>query len=132
MATSLSFSYTPFMAKNYYVDGFLAPVPRKKLKEYQRNAAVLGKIWRKYGALKYVECVGDDTPKGKITSFPRSVKLKSGEVVIYSWIQYKSRAHRDAVMKKIHKDAKVAEIFENMPFDGMRMVWGGFKPFVSL
>lgn len=117
-----------------YVDGFVLPVPKKKLKDYRRLAATSGKVWREHGALEYIECVADDVKKGKVTSFPQSVKLKAGEVVVFAWVVYKSRAHRDRVLKKVMKDPRLAEMMqgEDMPFDGMRMFWGGFKPIVSL
>jgi uncharacterized protein YbaA (DUF1428 family) len=115
----------------HYVDGFVIPVPKKNLKAYQNMAKISAKAWIKHGALEYVECVADDVSKGKITSFPRSVKLKSNEVVIFSYAVYKSRAHRDRVMAKVMKDKSVMKIWENMPFDGMRMIWGGFKTIVS-
>mgnify|MGYP001605626218 CR=1 FL=1 len=113
-----------------YVDGFVLPVPRKNLKAYLKMAKLGAKVWLDHGALEYVECMGDDVKKGKVTSFPQSVKLKAGEVVFFSWITYKSRAHRDRVMAKVMQDPRMSS-FENMPFDGMRMFWGGFKPLVS-
>lgn len=122
------------MKKNFqYVDGFVVPVPKKNLAEYRRMAKVSSKVWLEHGAIDYVECVADDVQKGKVTSFPQSVKLKAGEVVVFSWVTYKSRAHRDRVMAKVMKDPRLAEMMEkgDMPFDGMRMFWGGFKPFIS-
>jgi uncharacterized protein YbaA (DUF1428 family) len=120
------------MAK--YVDGFVCPVPKKNLAKYRKMAALSGKVWRSHGALEYVECVADDVKKGKVTSFPQSVKLKAGEVVVFSWVTYKSRAHRDRVLKKVMNDPRLASMMnpETMPFDGMRMFWGGFKPLVQL
>lgn len=115
-----------------YIDFFVIPVPKKNLKKYQSMAKASAKAWKKAGALKYVETLADDAPKGKITSFPRSVKLKAGEKVALGYAVYKSRTHRDSVMKKIHKDEKLMKLWENMPFDGMRMIWGGFKSIVSL
>ncbi len=115
-----------------YVDGFIIPVPKKNLKAYLRMAKTSAKAWKKYGALEYVETVADDVSKGKTTSFPRSVKLKGGETVIFAYAVYKSRAHRNSVMKKVMKDKKVVAMWENMPFDGMRMIWGGFKSIVSV
>jgi len=114
-----------------YVDGFIIPVPKKNLKAYTKFAQVAAKAWVKHGALEYVESLADDVSKGKITSFPRSVKLKSGESVIFSYAVYKSRAHRDQVMAKIMKDESVMKMWEAMPFDGMRMIWGGFKTIAS-
>ena len=115
-----------------YVDGFIVPVPKKKLKEYKKLATLAGKVWMKHGALEYIECVADDVKKGKWTSFPRSVKLKGSETVFFSYIVYKSRAHRNSVMKKVMKDPLMANMsMDNIPFDGKRMIWGGFKPLVS-
>ena len=112
-----------------YVDGFVVPVPKKKLAAYLRMAQRASKIWREHGALEYRECVADDVSKGKVTSFPRSVKLKSSETVIFAWIVYKSRAHRDSVNAKVMKDPRLANMMDpkKMPFDGKRMFWGGFK-----
>lgn len=114
-----------------YVDGFVIPVPKKNLKAYQAMAKKSAKAWIKCGALDYVESVADDVSKGKITSFPRSVKLKSGETVIFAYAVYKSRAHRDQVMARVMKDKVIAALWDNMPFDGMRMIWGGFKTIVT-
>jgi uncharacterized protein YbaA (DUF1428 family) len=118
----------------HYVDGFVLPVVRSRLDEYKQVARKAGKIWREYGALQYVECVADDVPFGKRTSFPRSVKLKDDEVVVFSWIVYKSRAQRDRIMKKIMNDPRLAAMMDpnNMPFDGKRMFWGGFRTLVEL
>jgi len=114
-----------------YIDGFVIPVPRKNLKTYRVMAKESAKAWKKYGALEYVETLADDVPKGKLTSFPRSVKLKAGETVVFAYAVYRSRAHRDSVMKKVMKDEKLMASWNNMPFDGMRMIWGGFKTIVS-
>jgi uncharacterized protein YbaA (DUF1428 family) len=116
-----------------YVDGFVIPVPKKKLGEYKKMAKIAAKVWLDHGAINYVEAMADDVKTGKITSFPQSVKLKKGEVVFFSWITYKSRAHRDSVMKKVMSDPRLIETMDedNMPFDGMRMFWGGFKPVVK-
>jgi uncharacterized protein YbaA (DUF1428 family) len=114
-----------------YVDGFVIPVPKKNLKTYKQMAATSAKAWIKYGALEYVETQADDVAKGKITSFPRSVKLKKGETVIFAYAVYKSRAHRDSVMKKVMKDEALVKMWDSMPFDGMRMIFGGFKTIVS-
>ena len=119
------------MAK--YVDGFVLPVPKKNVDKYLKVAKMAGKIWMEYGALEYIECVADDVKKGKSTSFPQSVKLKSNEVVFFSWIVYKSKASRDSILKKVMKDKRMKEMGpEMMPFDGRRMIYGGFKPLVSL
>jgi uncharacterized protein YbaA (DUF1428 family) len=115
------------MAK--YVDGFVVPVPKSKLDAYRRMSRKAGKLWKEHGALEYTECVADDAPKGKVTSFPQSVKLKKGETVVFSWIGYKSRAHRDRVNKKVMSDPRLAKMMDekSMPFDGQRMIYGGFK-----
>lgn len=116
-----------------YVDGFVVPVPKKNVDAYKKVARKAGKIWMEYGALSFVECGGDDVPQGKVTSFPQAVKLKPDEIVFFSWITYKSRKHRDSVNKKVMADPRLAKMGpESMPFDGKRMIWGGFKPLVSL
>ena len=119
--------------KGRYVDGFVMPVPRRKVAAYNRLARLGCKIWLEHGALDYMECIADDVKWGKRTSFPRSVKLKPGEVVYFSYIVYRSRAHRDAVMKKVMKDKRLEPFMDpkKMPFDGKRMIWGGFKVAVS-
>ena len=121
--------------KGNYVDGFVIPVPKRKIAEYRRVAKFGSKIWLEHGALDYYECIADDVKKGKWTSFPRSVKLKPSEVVWFSYIVYKSRASRDAVMKKVMKDPRMAKMMnpdpKSWPFDGKRMIYGGFKVSVS-
>lgn len=117
-----------------YVDGFVLPVPKKNVGAYRRMAQKAGKVWREHGALAYTECVADDVKPGKHTSFPQSVKLKPGEVVVFAWIVYKSRAQRDKVIAKVMKDPRLASMMDPkaMPFDGKRMFWGGFKAIVEL
>jgi uncharacterized protein YbaA (DUF1428 family) len=117
-----------------YVDGFLLPIPRKNFDKYRAIARKAGKVWREHGALDYKECVADDVKKGKWTSFPQAVKLKPGEVVWFSWILYRNRKHRDAVLKKVMKDKRLASMMDPkaMPFDGKRMIYGGFKVAVDL
>jgi uncharacterized protein YbaA (DUF1428 family) len=116
-----------------YVDGFVIPVPKKRLAEYRRFARKYDKLWIKYGALAVNECAADDVKPGKWTSFPQAVKLKPDELVVFSWIVYRSRRHRDAVNKKVLADPMMANPDpKNMPFDGKRMFWGGFKAIVSL
>jgi uncharacterized protein YbaA (DUF1428 family) len=117
-----------------YVDGFVVPVPTANLDAYRRMARKAGKIWMEYGALEYVECVADDVKPGKVTSFPQAVKLKPGETVVFSWIAYKSRKHRDGVNAKVMKDPRLAPMMDPqaLPFDGRRMFWGGFKPILEL
>ena len=117
-----------------YVDGFVLAVPRKNLTAYKRLARKSGKVWREHGALAYVECVGDDVKPGKLTSFPQAVKLKTDEVVVFSWIVYKSRAQRNRILEKVMKDPRLADTMDpkKLPFDGMRMFWGGFKTILEL
>ena len=115
-----------------YVDGFIVPVPKKKLAAYRTLARKAGKIWKEHGALEFKECVADDVKKGKWTSFPRSVKLKPTETVMFSYIVYKSRAHRDQVNAKVMKDKRFAGMdMKDMPFDAKRMIYGGFKVLVD-
>jgi uncharacterized protein YbaA (DUF1428 family) len=118
----------------HYVDGFVLPVPKKNLNAYWKMARLAGKVWKDHGAIDYVECVADDVKVGKRTSFPRSVKLKRGETVVFSWIVYKSRGDRDRIMKKVMKDKRLAAMMDpkKMPFDGKRMFWGGFKTAVEM
>lgn len=117
-----------------YVDGFIVPVPKRKLAAYRAMARKSGKVWMEHGALAYCESMADDVRWGKRTSFPRSVKLKGGEVVWFSWIVYKSRKDRDRVLAKVMKDKRLAPMMDpkNMPFDGRRMIYGGFKVIVDL
>ena len=115
-----------------YVDGFVVPVPKKKVQAYRRLAQKAGKIWKEYGALEFRECVADDVKKGKWTSFPLSVKLKPSETVFFSWIVYKSRKHRDQINAKVMKDKRFAGMdMKDMPFDVKRMIYGGFKVMVD-
>ena len=117
-----------------YIDGFVVPVPKRKLDAYRSMARKAGKVWREHGALVYVEGVADDVKKGKHTSFPQSVKLKPGETVVFSYILYASRAHRDRVNAKVMKDPRVKPMMDpkTLPFDGKRMFWGGFRTLVEL
>jgi uncharacterized protein YbaA (DUF1428 family) len=116
-----------------YVDGFVVPVPKKKLAAYKKLATIASKVWKDHGALEYVEAVGDGLKPGKVTSFPRSVKLKKDEVVVFAFIVYPSKKVRDACMKKVMEDERLAAYMDmdSVPFDGMRMFWGGFKPIVD-
>jgi uncharacterized protein YbaA (DUF1428 family) len=115
-----------------YVDGFIVPVPKKKVEAYRRLARKAGKIWREHGALEFKECIADDVKMGRWTSFPRSVKRKPNETVMFSYIVYKSRAHRDQVNAKVMKDKRFAGMdMKDMPFDGKRMIYGGFKVLVD-
>ena len=115
-----------------YVDGFLLAIPKKKLAVYKNIASKAGKIWREHGALEFVECVIDDVPDSFGVPFPKTAKTKPGEVVVFSWITYKSRAHRDAVNKKVMADPRMQKAPQAMPFDHTRMSWGGFKTLVDL
>ncbi|HEY9133372.1 MAG TPA: DUF1428 domain-containing protein [Dyella sp.] len=118
-----------------YVDGFVVPVPQDKLNAYRKIARKAGAVWREHGALEYRECVADDVKPGKLTSFPQAVKLKPGEVVVFSWIVYKSRRDRDRINKKVMADPRLADMMndpKSMPFDLKRMFFGGFKTFVEL
>jgi uncharacterized protein YbaA (DUF1428 family) len=116
-----------------YVDGFVVPVPKAKVKDYQKIARLAGKVWREHGALEYFEFIGDDVPVGKLTSFTRAVKLKPNETVVFSYIVYKSRAQRDKVNKKVMSDPRLAKMMnpKAMPFDTRRMIFGGFKQLVK-
>jgi len=116
-----------------YVDGYVLPVPRKSLPEYRRMAQKAGKIWREHGALEFRECAGDDLKVKVGIPFPALVKLKPGETAVFSWIVFKSRAHRNAVNSKVMKDPRLAKMMntKNMPFDHTRMSYGGFKIMVE-
>jgi uncharacterized protein YbaA (DUF1428 family) len=116
-----------------YVDGFIVPVPKKNVAAYGRLARKAGKIWREYGALEFKECVADDVKMGKRTSFPRSVKRKPNETVMFSYIVYKSRKDRDRINAKVMKDPRLAKMMDmkDMPFDAKRMIYGGFKVLVD-
>jgi uncharacterized protein YbaA (DUF1428 family) len=117
-----------------YVDGFIVPVPKKRVDDYRRIARKAGKLWMEHGALEYKEAVAEDVAMGKVTSFPRSVKRKPSETVVFSWITYKSRAHRDRVNKKVMNDPRMEEEFDekDFPADMKRMIYGGFDVIVDL
>src|SRR5262245_52234929 len=104
----------------HYVDGFVLPVPRKNIAAYKRMSQMAGKVWKEYGALEYVECIADDVKPGKWTSFPQAVKLKRDELVVFSWIVYKSRAQRDRINAKVMKDPRFDSMMDpkKLPFDG--------------
>lgn len=116
-----------------YVDGYVLPVPKKNLQAYRRMAQKAGKVWREHGALEFRECAGDDLKVKMGIPFTRLAKLKPGETAVFSWIVYKSRAHRDAVNAKVMKDPRLAKMmdFKNMPFDSKRMSYGGFNIIVE-
>ena len=117
-----------------YVDGFVLPVPKKNLKAYVRMAELAGKVWKEHGALEYRECAGDDLAVKFGVPFPKCAKVKRGETVVFAWIVYKSRAHRDKVNAKVMKDPRLAASMDakKMPFDMKRMVYGGFEVLVDL
>ena len=113
-----------------YVDGFVIPVPKDKVDAYKAHARKAGEVWMELGALSFVECVGDDVPYGELTSFPRAVQAKDDETVIFSWIVYRSRADRDAIMEKVMADPRVRD--GDMPFDGKRLIFGGFEVMIEM
>jgi uncharacterized protein YbaA (DUF1428 family) len=116
-----------------YVDGFVLPLPKKNVDLYRKFSEKAGKVWREHGALEYIECIGDDVKPGKVTSFPQAVKLEPDETVVFAWIIYESREHRDRVNAAVMKDPRLADMNpKTMPFDGMRMFWGGFEVLIAL
>ena len=115
-----------------YVDGFVVAVPKQNLKAYEEMARLGGQVWMEYGALSYVECVADDVPYGEVTSFPRAVQAKEDEIVIFSWVTYRSREERDAVMAKVMADPRLEGSMANAPFDGKRMIFGGFTSLIEM
>lgn len=114
-----------------YVDGFVIPVAKNKIAAYRKIAANAGKIWMEHGALQYVECVGDDLDIKYCTPFPQGIRVRKGETAIFSWILFKSRAHRDRVNAKVMKDPRINCDPKTMPFDCARMLYGGFKAIVE-
>jgi uncharacterized protein YbaA (DUF1428 family) len=116
-----------------YVDGFVLPVPRKNLAAYRRMARRAGRVWREHGAVEFRECVGEDLRVKSLVPFPRRIKLKPGETVVFSWIGFKSRAHRDRVNARVMKDPRLAKMMngQSMPFDVKRMLYGGFEVLVD-
>ena len=115
-----------------YVDGFILAILKDRLDAYKDMARLGGTVWMEHGALSYVECFGDDVPYGQLTSFPRAVQATDDEVVVFSWITYADRAHRDAVNAKVMADERMKWDMANMPFDGKRMIFGGFEAFLKL
>ncbi|WP_315837551.1 DUF1428 domain-containing protein [Bradyrhizobium prioriisuperbiae] len=117
-----------------YIDGFIVPLPKKNVAAYRSLSRKAGKVWREHGALDYRECIADDVKVGKLTSFPRSVKMKPNETVVFAYIVYKSRKDRDRVNALVMKDPRLAKMMtpKGMPFDGKRMIYGGFKTIVSV
>jgi uncharacterized protein YbaA (DUF1428 family) len=115
-----------------YVDGFVLAVPKKNLDAYKDMARKAGAVWKEHGALDYVETIADDVPYGELTSFPRAVQAKDDEIVVFSWITYPSRAKRDDINAKVMADPRIKEGMKDMPFDGKRMIFGGFQSFLEL
>jgi uncharacterized protein YbaA (DUF1428 family) len=115
-----------------YVDGFVVAVPKQNLDAYKALARTAGEVWKEHGATAYVECIGDDVPYGKLTSFPRAVQAKDDETVVFSWIVYASRAQRDEINAKVMADPRLKAEMASMPFDGKRMIYGGFETFLEL
>lgn len=114
-----------------YVDGFVLPVPRAEWDAYKKNAELGAKVWMEHGALSYVEAKDDDVPDGQLTSFPLAVKKEADETIIFSFVTYKSRAHRDEVMKKVMDDPRLKASMETMPAYMKRLIYGGFEVFVE-
>jgi uncharacterized protein YbaA (DUF1428 family) len=115
-----------------YIDGFVIPVPTKHLALYRRMARTASKVWRELGAIDYRECVGDDMKVKEMTPFPKAANAKAGESVVFAWITYKSRAHRDKVNAKVMQDPRIRKMMaKDCPFDSKRMVYGGFKTIVT-
>ncbi len=114
-----------------YVDGFVIPVPRARLEEYKKQAALGAQVWLEHGAIGYWETIADDVPYGELTSFPRAVMAKDDEVVIFSWAVYPDKAARDATMKKVMADPRLTGPMDKMPFDAKRMIFGGFQAFIE-
>ncbi|HET7879491.1 MAG TPA: DUF1428 family protein [Acetobacteraceae bacterium] len=115
-----------------YVDGFVVAVPKHNIEAYKALARTAGEVWKEHGALAFVECLADDVPYGELTSFPRAVQAKDDEVVAFSWIVYASREQRDAINAKVMADPRMKTGMENPPFDGKRLIYGGFQAFLEL
>ena len=115
-----------------YVDGFVLAVSKNRLEDYKAMAKRAGAVWMEHGALAYAECIGDDVPYGELTSFPRAVQAREDEVVIFSWVTYESRKDRDEILAKVMADPRMQSDMQNMPFDGKRMIYGGFEAFMEL
>ena len=115
-----------------YVDGYILPLPKKNIGAYRDMAATAGKVWKEHGALEYIECIAEDVKPGKATSFPQAVKLEEGETVVFGWVVFESRAERDRINALVMQDPRLAGMNpKTMPFDTMRMFWGGFELFVE-
>jgi uncharacterized protein YbaA (DUF1428 family) len=115
-----------------YVDGFVVPVPRNNVEAYKQMSETVGRVWKEHGALEYVECIADDVKSGKVTSFPQAVNLRDDEVVVFSWAVYESREHRDRVVAAVMSDPRIQMDPKTMPFDGIRMFWGGFQVLLAM
>lgn len=117
-----------------YVDGFVLPLPKGNEEKYRAVSERAGKVWMDHGALEYIETIADDVPDGKVTSFPMSVKLEEGESVVFAWIVFESREERDRINKAVMEDPRLADMMDPkaLPFDGMRMMWGGFRKIVEM
>lgn len=115
-----------------YVDGFLVAVPKAQLDEYKALAKLASEVWMGHGALSYCEALGDDVPYGELTSFPRAVQAKDDDTVVFAWVTYKSRADRDRILKLVMEDPRMQPGMNNMPFDGKRMIYGGFEAIVEV
>lgn len=116
-----------------YVDGFVIPVPKDKVDAYFEMSRLCATVWREHGALEFRECIGEDVKPGTLTSFTRAVLLEEAETVVFSWIVFPSRAARDEINDKVMKDPRLAEMFKgtDMPFDGKRLIYGGFQMVVD-
>ena len=115
-----------------YVDGFVIAVPKAKIDAYKAMAKLGSEVWMEYGAVSYVECLADDVPYGELTSFPRAVQATDDETVVFSWIVYKDKASRDEIMAKVMADERLKSFMTDMPFDGKRMIFGGFEAFIEV
>ena len=115
-----------------YVDGFVIAVPKDKIDAYRAMAKLGSEVWMEYGAVSYVECLADDVPYGELTSFPRAVQATDDETVVFSWIVYKDKASRDEIMAKVMADERLKSFMTDMPFDGKRMIFGGFQAFIEV
>ncbi|MGR4864402.1 DUF1428 domain-containing protein [Caulobacter sp. LARHSG274] len=115
-----------------YVDGFVLAVPKANIDAYRKMAQLGGQVWMEHGALSYVECLADDVPYGELTSFPRAVQATEDETVVFSWVTYKDKASRDEIMAKVMADERLKTYMADMPFDGKRMIFGGFEAFLEL
>jgi uncharacterized protein YbaA (DUF1428 family) len=115
-----------------YVDGFVLAVPKANIEAYKALAQLAGSVWMEFGALSYVECVGNDVPYGELTSFPRAVQATDDEIVVFSWITYRDKASRDEIVPKVMADPRLGDGMTSCPFDAKRMIFGGFDMLVEL